>query len=59
MDAINKKIIDIRSFIIFVLVTVILWAIVSKVFGLGFLVACMITGGAILINGLIIALMND
>ena len=54
-----KNIIDIRSFIVFVLVTVILGAIVSKFFSLSFLTACMITGGAILINGLIIAFMND
>ena len=54
-----RKIIDIPSFVIFVLVTIIVGAIASKIFDLDFLVACIITGGAILINGLIIALMND
>lgn len=54
-----KTIFDLKSFIIFLIVTAVFGFSVSKMFDLSFIIGCIITGGAILVNGLIIALTEN
>lgn len=54
-----KSMFDFKSFIIFIIVTVTSGFIISKIFDLSFIIGCTITGGAILVNGIIIAVTSN
>ena len=54
-----KKYFDIKSFIIFILITGIGGALLSNFTELGFFGSSLIVGSAILINGIVIELLDD
>ncbi|SNX61284.1 hypothetical protein SAMN06296273_2738 [Nitrosomonas ureae] len=54
-----KTFIDIKSFLIFIIIATVGGGILSKFTELNFLVACLIVGGAIFINGILIKILKD
>ncbi|MEW5248675.1 hypothetical protein [Microbulbifer discodermiae] len=54
-----SKIIDLKSSLVFIVVTLSLGLILSLLSNLGFFSSCAIVGGAILFNGLVIAVLED
>ncbi len=53
-----KKIIELKSFFTFIFIVIIGGTLLSSFTKMSFWVACLIIGGAILINGVVIALLD-
>lgn len=54
-----KKFMDIKSFLIFIVIATVGGGLLSTFAEINFLIACLIIGGAIFINGILVVVLND